>query len=448
MSGNSVRACNDPACARSSPGRGWREWRRRPTGAVPCGGSGVGGCLGSSARPPAAARTVLPILTPPAGFRAQGIWGSRPGSSKSGGGNRYSWHPHDTILFGVGFSLDANMSIDALAPGCSADKSGSVQVGDYVVAVDGKSDLSPTQAKEMILGRQGTYTTISFRRPEGANVRTFKVQLMRGSADYIFLVECLRGLEHQIAELQAENETLRNGAQAPPQSNDSDRLRARLEELQAENQHLRNRHRDEIEGLLGRIEEIEMRERQAPPSPEPMSLKKEQKKVQRSAAPPPLPMPETQMPEPEPMSLKKEQKKVQRSAAPPPQKPEPEPEPEPAFEIRRERKKVQRSAAPPPAATPPQRPTPDRSPQRSAPMRSPAAISAPRPRGPGMSPMSPSYYVSDPYMGGYYPSPPEAMFSRAPPEIPGTRETFIAHPFKVGGRLMGPGAGNLRGDLE
>ena len=65
-----------------------------------------------------------------------------------------------------------------------------------------------------------------------------------------------------------------------------------------------------------------------------------------------------------------------------------------------------------------------------------------------MSPMSPSYYVSDPYMGGYYPSPPEAMFSRAPPEIPGTRETFIAHPFKVGGRLMGPGAGNLRGDLE
>ena len=351
------------------------------------------------------------------------MYRSQPNPVNSGGNERYSWHPHDTILFGVGFSLDANMCIDALAPGCSADKSGSVKVGDYVVAVEGNAELSPAQAKEMILGRQGTYTTISFRRPKGANVRTFKVQLMRGSADYIFLVECLRGLEHQIADLQAENEALHK---APPQSvplapqsdnGTQERLRAQVEELQAENRHLRNQHRDEIEGLLSRIEEIEMRERRAPPSPEPepISLKKEQKKVQRSAAPPPLPMPPVETPEPEPV-----------------------------VELKRERKKVQRSAAPP-ASTPPQRPTPDRSPQRSPPVRTPVAISAPRPRGVGMSP---SYYAGDPYMGGYYPSPPQAMFARAPPEIPGTRETFIAHPFKVGGRRAGVSDGNLRGDLE
>ena len=52
----------------------------------------------------------------------------------------------DAILFGVGFSLDECMTVDALAPGCSANKSGSVQVGDYVLAVDGKGHLSPTEA--------------------------------------------------------------------------------------------------------------------------------------------------------------------------------------------------------------------------------------------------------------------------------------------------------------
>jgi hypothetical protein len=55
-----------------------------------------------------------------------------PGTQANTG---FSWHPHDAILFGVGFSLDSNMRIDALAPGCSADKSGNVLVGDYVVAV-------------------------------------------------------------------------------------------------------------------------------------------------------------------------------------------------------------------------------------------------------------------------------------------------------------------------
>jgi hypothetical protein len=201
------------------------------------------------------------------------------------------------------------MVVDALAPGCSADKSGSVQVGDYVAAVDGKTDLSPTHAKEMILGRQGTYATISFRRPEGANVRTFKVQLMRGSADYIFLVECLRGLEHQISDLQGqvkdledENDELRNNApKSAPTSNG-----AQMAELQAENEWLKSKHRTEIQELVSRIEDIEnrgrMQQRESPSRREEEimpSLKKESKKMQRSAAPPRAPPPQ-QRQEPQP----------------------------------------------------------------------------------------------------------------------------------------------------
>jgi len=64
----------------------------------------------------------------------------------------------------VGFSLDETMNVDALAPGCSADKSGSVQVGDYVHAVDGKPDLDPSQAKKAILGRQGDIHTPNCNR--------------------------------------------------------------------------------------------------------------------------------------------------------------------------------------------------------------------------------------------------------------------------------------------
>jgi len=229
---------------------------------------------------------------------------SQPNSSVS---QKYTSHPHDAILFGVGFSLDETMNVDALAPGCSADKSGSVQVGDYVHAVDGKPDLDPSQAKKAILGRQGTYATISFRRPEGPNIRTFKVQLMRGSADYIFLVECLRGLEHQIADLQSENDELRNKTSMPvePSSNGATaEVWRKVSELQHENEWLKNKHRDEIQDLVTRMEEIENRERIMPqpvamtyetdtmPMSEQSSVsssnfKKERAKAQRSAPLPP-----------------------------------------------------------------------------------------------------------------------------------------------------------------
>jgi hypothetical protein len=181
---------------------------------------------------------------------------------------KYTSHPHDTIRFGVGFSLDSFLFVDSLAQGCSADKSGSVKVGDAVIAVDGKEELTHLQAKEMILGRQGTYTTISFRRSEGANVRNFKVQLMRGSADYIFLVECLRGLEHQISDLQEENEELRSGQTQPKrESSVPANILQELQQLQAENRMMSSMHQEEVRRWVkqdvesaDRIKELEIYE--------------------------------------------------------------------------------------------------------------------------------------------------------------------------------------------
>lgn len=333
---------------------------------------------------------------------------------------------------------------------------------------DGKSQLTPNEAKELVLGRQGTYATISFRRPEGPNVRMFKVQLMRGSADYIFLVECLRGLEHQISDLQAENETLRN---QQPQSQGANDI-ARLQKLQAENDRLSEQHRHEIEDLLSRIEEIENRERWAKEDPREedfrveklkanlVELEDENNKLKARLA---RLAPENEefrkdinklkallaqleaendelreKQEPE-IFLKKERAKAQRSAAPPPRAPvPPAPEPEPVIPQRAPR--AQRSAAPPS----PQQPF--RSPVLSN-GRAPVPLSAPRLRDPYGST---NFYPSDGYMGGYYPSPPEAMFNRRAAEIPGSRERLIVHPLKVNGTFIGsPGGGdNMRGDLE
>lgn len=284
---------------------------------------------------------------------------------------KYTAHPHDAILFGVGFSLDEGMIVDALAPGCSADKSGSVQVGDYVAAVDGKTDLSPTQAKEMILGRQGTYATISFRRPEGANVRMFKVQLMRGSADYIFLVECLRGLEHQISDLEgqvkdleAENYELRNaGPKSAPASNGAtNETRAQMIELQSENERLKSKHRDEIQDLLVRIEDIENRNRSSTPksAPESNSNAMDEMRVQIAQLQAENEWLKSKQRDDEEnimLMMEKESKKVQRSAAPPRSPPQQKQEPQyildpvPIIEfdseenspMNREKRSVQRS---------------------------------------------------------------------------------------------------------
>lgn len=161
---------------------------------------------------------------------------------------RNSVHPHDATSFGVGLAIEnPSLKVDDLIPGCSAEKSGAVQLGDEVLAVDGTEVLHAHHAKDLILGRQGTYATITFRRIEGPNLRTFRVQLMRGSADYIFLVECLRSLEMQNAKLTEENQELR--LSVPNAGGEASSMTKMLEDkvakLYLENEQLRKRLSDE-----------------------------------------------------------------------------------------------------------------------------------------------------------------------------------------------------------
>ena len=189
---------------------------------------------------------------------------------------------HDAVVIGVGISLDDTLVVDELARGCAADKSGSVKVGDTIIAVNGNKSLTAALAKELVLGQQGTYATISFKRTEGNDVRTFKVQLMRGSADYIYLVECLRGLEQQVASLQvrlvpsvcpaalcasfamthcarffhccirsqAENSELRKCCAFIDDNKTTESESDKVDDV-------KHNHRDEISGLLVRIQELE-----------------------------------------------------------------------------------------------------------------------------------------------------------------------------------------------
>jgi hypothetical protein len=114
---------------------------------------------------------------------------------------------NENLLYGVGIDLhEDHLTVTGLTPGCSAEKCGSVAISDEVVSIDGLELLTVAQAKQKLLGKQGSYATVTFQRVEGETVRTFKLQLMRGAPDYIFLAEALRNLETQNARLLQEKE--------------------------------------------------------------------------------------------------------------------------------------------------------------------------------------------------------------------------------------------------
>jgi C-terminal processing protease CtpA/Prc len=59
----------------------------------------------------------------------------------------------DYVQFGVGIEILGGLTVHSLTPGCSAEKSGNVELGDEICAVDGTENLTVPQAKQMMLGR-------------------------------------------------------------------------------------------------------------------------------------------------------------------------------------------------------------------------------------------------------------------------------------------------------
>jgi hypothetical protein len=63
-------------------------------------------------------------------------------------------------------------------------------VNDECVRVDGAQveRRSTAVLRELVLGRQGTYVTLAFRRNTEMGPYVFEVELMRGAAEFIDMV--------------------------------------------------------------------------------------------------------------------------------------------------------------------------------------------------------------------------------------------------------------------
>mmetsp|Transcript_9626 Transcript_9626/g.27676 ORF Transcript_9626/g.27676 Transcript_9626/m.27676 type:complete len:166 (-) Transcript_9626:1009-1506(-) len=56
-------------------------------------------------------------------------------------------------LAGVGMTLDANLVVKSLLPGCSAEQCGCINLGDVVVTIDGRQTKQSTEALGWLMGR-------------------------------------------------------------------------------------------------------------------------------------------------------------------------------------------------------------------------------------------------------------------------------------------------------
>jgi len=77
--------------------------------------------------------------------------------------------------------------VESVREKCSADRSGSIQIHDVIVEVNGVhvQGLPMSTLRDLITGKQGTYVVIMFRRMTNTSGPFhFSVKLMRGTAEY------------------------------------------------------------------------------------------------------------------------------------------------------------------------------------------------------------------------------------------------------------------------
>lgn len=101
--------------------------------------------------------------------------------------------------------LDRSLRVAQIDPGCSAARSGVIQIDDEVLKIDGQDvEKQPISILTKIVpGRQGTNVTLTFRRFDYTQGQeyVYQVQLMRGSAEFIELVAQFKSM----AKDQAKN---------------------------------------------------------------------------------------------------------------------------------------------------------------------------------------------------------------------------------------------------
>ena len=109
-----------------------------------------------------------------------------------------------------------------------------LRVGDVVVRVDHDNvegqPLSTLRSR--ILGGQGTYVTLGFRRREGMEVTYYDVPLMRGSPEYFESLKATQPLQDEIERLKRQNSHLE--AQRAQDAAELQRYRQHMEQQRQE----------------------------------------------------------------------------------------------------------------------------------------------------------------------------------------------------------------------
>ena len=90
---------------------------------------------------------------------------------------------------GIFFQQEPNTGkvyVANIVPGGSADRSGVIRVNDVIVKVDDEDVQGQplSTLRNLILGRQGSYVVLAFRRMTGSELYYFDVELLRGSPEY------------------------------------------------------------------------------------------------------------------------------------------------------------------------------------------------------------------------------------------------------------------------
>ena len=172
--------------------------------------------------------------------------------------------------------------VQHIVPRSSADRCGMIQLGDELLAA-GEAGQTPTNIerkglpvlREKILGKQGSFVVLHFRRKYNGDM--YEIELMRGSPEYIDMMNISSGLkerqqndmmriqelEGQVAKLQQQLQTATSQVQTvedPRIGPLEDELRARMDDLRRFEDMLVRAKQRTSEALRARDEAVEQLE--------------------------------------------------------------------------------------------------------------------------------------------------------------------------------------------
>jgi len=154
---------------------------------------------------------------------SRGSRGSSDGLRTSGGA--------EMAGVGIFFQQEPNTGkvyVANIVQGGSADRSGVIRVNDVIVKVDDEDVQGQplSTLRNLILGKQGSYVVLAFRRMTGTELYYFDVELVRGSPEYFEslkksqaiadekdkLINQVRQQEAEIQQLKQANTMIRTSA--------------------------------------------------------------------------------------------------------------------------------------------------------------------------------------------------------------------------------------------